>query len=175
MRQSQLFSKTSRHVPKEETSINAQLLIRAGFVDKLMAGVYSYLPLGYEVIKKISQLIRDEMATVNGQELFLPALHPKENWEQTGRWDTVDVLFKIKSQTKHDYALGPTHEEVIVALAKKFIQSFSDIPFSAYQIQTKYRDDLRSKSALLSPAYSPKTEKSASSNQGKNVQIVKRF
>lgn len=149
MRQTQLFTKTSRQASKEEPSVNAQLLVKAGYVDKLMAGVYSYLPLGYRVLRNLESLIRKEMNAVNGQEVFLPALHPKENWQTTGRWNTVDVLFKIKSQTDHEYALGPTHEEIIVPLAQKFINSYRDLPFAAYQIQTKFRDELRSKSGLL--------------------------
>lgn len=149
MRQSQIFGRSVRQAPKEETSINAQLLIRGGFVDKLMAGVYSFLPLGYRVIRNIENLIREEMDLIGGQEVYLPALHPKENWQVTGRWDTVDVLFKVKSQTEHEYALGPTHEEIIVPLAQKFVNSYRDLPISLYQIQTKFRDELRSKSGLL--------------------------
>ncbi len=149
MRQSNLFGRSTRQVPKEETSLNAQLLIKGGYVDKLMAGVFSYLPLGLRVMAKLQGVVRQEMNAVDGQEIFMPALQPKDNWQTTGRWDTVDVLFKIKSQTKHEYALGPTHEEIVVPLAQKFVNSYRDLPLSLYQIQTKFRDELRSKSGLL--------------------------
>ena len=149
MKQSKLFSKTSKTRESDATSINHDLLVRAGFVDQLMAGVYSYLPLGLRVLYKISDIVRQEMNKVGSQEILLPALHPKENWETTKRWESMDVLFKTRSQTKSEYALGPTHEEVIVPLAKKFIQSYRDLPASWYQIQVKFRDELRAKAGLL--------------------------
>ena len=149
MKQSQLFSKTSKNSQADAQSVNHDLLTRAGFIDQLMAGVYSYLPLGWRVLDKISNIIRDEMNKVNGQEVYLPALQPKENWVATGRWDAMDVLFKLDSHTKSQYALGPTHEEVIIPLAKKFIASYRDLPGSWYQIQMKFRDELRAKAGLL--------------------------
>ncbi len=149
MLQSKLFGKTSKTKEADATSINHELLVRAGFVDQLMAGVYSYLPLGWRVLDKISDVVRDEMNKVDAQEIYLPALHPKENWEKTDRWDKMDVLFKLESQTGSSYALGPTHEEVIVPLAKKHIASYRDLPGAWYQIQTKFRDELRAKAGLL--------------------------
>jgi prolyl-tRNA synthetase len=149
MQQSKLFSKTSKTSEADAKSINHELLVRAGFVDQLMAGVYSYLPLGWRVLDKVSDIVREEMNAVGGQEVSLPAMHPKENWEQTGRWKKMDVLFKTKSQTKTEYALGPTHEEVIVPLAKKHINSYRDLPGYWYQIQVKFRDELRAKAGLL--------------------------
>lgn len=149
MRQSQLFTKTQRSFPKDEESVNAQLLIRAGFVDKLMAGVYSYLPLGLRVVKKIEQVIREEMNTIGGQEVFLSSLHPKENWQKTGRWETMDDLYKLKDRGKHQFALAGTHEEVVVPLVKKFVSSYKDLPLAVYQFQNKFRDELRAKSGLL--------------------------
>jgi len=149
MKQSELFSKTSKTSESGATSVNHDLLTRAGFVDQLMAGVYSYLPLGVRVISKISNIIREEMDAINGQEVSLPALHPKENWVKTGRWEKVDILFKTTSQTGSEYALGPTHEEVIVPLAKRFISSYRDLPRAWYQIQVKFRDELRAKAGLL--------------------------
>jgi prolyl-tRNA synthetase len=95
MRQSQLFTKTQKNAPKDEVSLNAQLLIRAGFVDKLMAGVYTFLPLGLRVIKKIENIIREEMNAIQGQEILMPTLQPKENWQKTGRWDAMDDLYKV--------------------------------------------------------------------------------
>lgn len=149
MKYSQIFSKTKRQAPKDEITKNAQLLIRAGFVNKLMAGVYTYLPLGLRVIRKIENIIREEMNAIGGQEIFMPALHPSENWKTTGAWDSVDVLFKIKSRTEKDYALGQSHEEVVTPLAKEYLNSYKDLPISLYQIQQKYRDELRAKSGIL--------------------------
>ncbi|MBI1961260.1 MAG: hypothetical protein HYS45_00995 [Parcubacteria group bacterium] len=149
MRQSELFGKTSKTSEGSATSANHDLLVRAGFADQLMAGVYSYLPLGWRVLNRISDMVREEMGAIGGQEIFLPALHPKENWQKTGRWDSMDVLFKVKSRTESEYALGPTHEEVIVPLAKKHISSYRDLPRAWYQIQTKFRDELRAKAGLL--------------------------
>jgi len=149
MLQSKLFTKTKREAPKDEESINAQLLIRAGFVDKLMAGVYTYLPLGWRVLKKIENIIREEMNAIGGQEIFMPALQPKENWATTGRWDSMDDLYKVKDSSDREFALGPTHEEIVTPLAKKFINSYKDLPLCVYQFQNKFRMELRSKSGLL--------------------------
>lgn len=149
MRQSELFIKTLREAPKDEEAKNAQLLIRAGFIHKEMAGVYSYLPLGLKVLNNIRNIVREEMDAIGGNEISLSALHPKENWDKTGRWNTVDVLFKLKSQTDKMYALGPTHEEIIAPIAGDFISSYRDLPAYYYQIQTKFRDELRAKSGIL--------------------------
>jgi prolyl-tRNA synthetase len=150
MLQSELFAKTERNAPKDEVSLNAQLLIRAGFVDKLMAGVYSYLPLGLKVLRRIEQVVREEMVAIGGQEILLPSLQPKANWVETGRWDDLDVLFRFLSHyTQTEYALGPTHEEVVVPLGKRSIMSYHDLPKNVFQIQTKFRDEKRSKSGLL--------------------------
>jgi len=148
MRQSLLFTGTIKEAPKEEISINAQLLIRAGFIDKLMAGVYSYLPLGFLVLKKIEEIIRQEMNRIGGQEIFLPALHPKNNWQQTKRWEYPE-MFKLKNREGKEFSLGWTHEEIITPLARKFISSYKDLPVFIYQIQDKFRDELRAKSGLL--------------------------
>ena len=148
MRQSELFTKTIKEMPKDETSINSQLLIRAGFIDKLMAGVYSFLPLGYLVLKKIENIIREEMNTIGGQEVFLPALHSKEKWLRTGRWN-YEEMFKLKNRNEKEYSLGWTHEEIITPLVQKFVKSWKDLPVYVYQIQDKFRDELRSKSGLL--------------------------
>ncbi len=149
MRQSQLFTKTRKNAPKDETSLNARLLIRGGFIDKLMAGVYTILPLGFRVLKKIENIIREEMDAIGGQEFFMPALHPKENWEKTGRWDTMDDLYKLKDASGREFALGSTHEEIIAPLMKKFVNSYKDLPFAAYQFQNKFRMELRAKSGIL--------------------------
>ncbi|MFA5925462.1 MAG: aminoacyl--tRNA ligase-related protein [Parcubacteria group bacterium] len=149
MKQSQLFTKTQKNLPADEISINAQLLIRGGFVDKLMAGVYSILPLGWRVMKKIEGIIREEINAIGGQEVYLPSLHPKENWQKTGRWETMDDLYKVKDASDREFALGSTHEEVISPLAKKFVNSYKDLPFAAYQIQNKFRMEKRAKSGVL--------------------------
>ena len=105
-RRSKIFLRTQKTIPKDEVSLNAQLLIRGGFIDKLAAGIYSFLPLGWRVMKKIEKIIREEMNRIDGQEIFLPALHPKYFWEETGRWTTMDDLYKLQDQSGRDFALG---------------------------------------------------------------------
>lgn len=148
MKQSQLFGKTTKDVSKDEASINAQYLIKGGFVDKLMAGVYTYLPLGKRVLSKIENIIREEMDAIGGQEILMPALMKKEDWQITGRWD-IDVMMKVKTFFDKEYGLGWTHEEVVTPLAKKYAKSYKDFPFSLYQIQTKFRSEKRAKSGIL--------------------------
>jgi len=148
MKQSKLFGKTTKDIPKDEKSINAQYLIRAGFIDKSMAGVYTYLPLGKRVLTKIENIIREEMNEIEGQEILMPALQKKEDWLTTGRWD-IDVMMKVKTFFDKEYGLGWTHEEVVTPLAKKYIRSYKDFPFSVYQIQTKFRSEKRAKSGIL--------------------------
>lgn len=150
MKFSQLFSKTTKSVSKKAESKNHELLVRAGYVDQLMAGVYTYLPLGKKVLENIENIIREEMVMVGGQEILMPGLHPKENWAKTGRWDTMDDLYRFTSYySKNEVALGATHEEVISPLAKKFIFSYKDLPKYVFQIQTKFRDEKRPKSGIL--------------------------
>lgn len=149
MLRTQLFIKTLKETSAEEQSINAKLLLRAGFVDKEMAGVYTFLPLGLRVLRKIEQIIREEIQAVGGQEILMPGLQSKESWQTTGRWDGFDALYKVQSHYDQQFALGPTHEEVVVPLAKKFIQSYKDLPAYLFQIQTKFRDEPRAKSGLL--------------------------
>lgn len=148
MKMSTLITKTRKDISSQEASINAQLLERAGYISKLMAGVYSFLPLGFRVLNNIENIIKEEMDAVGGQELLMPALQPKEIWETTGRWDKVDVLYKLKAHDK-ELCLGPTHEEVVTPLVAEYIQSYKDLPKSVYQIQTKYRAEARPKSGLL--------------------------
>ncbi|KAA0206866.1 hypothetical protein EDM68_00885 [Candidatus Uhrbacteria bacterium] len=149
MRQSRLFTKTSKNVPHDADSVNAKYLTQGGFVHQEMAGVYSWLPLGLRVLRKIETIIREELDKLGAQEILMSALQPKESWEKTGRWDTVDVLFKVPSQTGKEYALGPTHEEIVTPLVKSFVQSYKDLPVAVYQIQSKFRDELRAKSGVL--------------------------
>ena len=151
MRQSKLFYKTQKEASKEAEAISHILLTRAGFIDQLTAGVYTFLPLGFRVLKKIENIIREEITKnpVNGQEMLMPALNPKENWQKTGRWENLDILFKLKGAGDKDYALAPTHEEVVVPLAKKIIFSYKYLPFSVFHFQTKFRNELRVKSGIL--------------------------
>ncbi|MEK7118759.1 MAG: aminoacyl--tRNA ligase-related protein [Patescibacteria group bacterium] len=149
MLQSQLFTKTRREAPKDEVAKNAQLLIRAGYIDKLAAGVYTYLPLGLRVLKKIEQIIREEMNAAGGVELLMPSFHPKELWEKTGRWGTMTDLYKVADSSGREVALGPTHEEVVTPLVGSFISSYRDLPVYVYQFQNKFRMELRAKSGLL--------------------------
>jgi prolyl-tRNA synthetase len=149
MRQSKFFTKAIKELPKDETSFNAKELIRAGFVDKLAAGVYSFLPLGLKVHKKICQIIREEMNSIGGQEISMPTLIPKESWETTNRCKSFNVLFRLAGADKKEYGLGATHEEVITPLIKKFISSYKDLPAAPYQIKTKFRNELRAKAGLI--------------------------
>jgi prolyl-tRNA synthetase len=149
MLQSKLFYKTERNKISEAESVSHDLLVRAGFVDQLMAGVYTFLPLGFRVLKKIENIIRKNMENVDGQELLMPTLNPKENWGKTDRWNSLDILFKLKGAGEKDYALAPTHEEIISPLAKKMILSYKDLPTAVFHIQNKFRNELRAKSGIL--------------------------
>jgi prolyl-tRNA synthetase len=149
LRQSALSFKTQKQAPLDEPSSNAQLLVRAGFIDRLMAGVYSYLPLGLRVLGKIEGIVREEMQHLGAQEALLPSLHPKDLWERTNRWRDFDTLFTLTGPGDQEYALGPTHEEVVSSLMKRHIQSYRDLPCLVFQIQTKFRNELRPRSGLL--------------------------
>jgi prolyl-tRNA synthetase len=149
MKQSFLLTKTKKEIEEDEKSLNAALLIRAGFIDKLTAGVYTYLPLGLRVISKIKNIIRKEMNQIGGQEILMPALTPKKSWEKTNRWEGFDALFKLQGHDNKEYALGATHEEVVTPLVRKFVFSYKDLPKYIYQIQNKFRNEPRAKSGLL--------------------------
>ncbi|MDB5163542.1 MAG: putative prolyl-tRNA synthetase, prolyl-tRNA synthetase [Candidatus Saccharibacteria bacterium] len=151
MRLSTNFTKTKKQVPADEQSKNAQLLIQAGFVHKEMAGVYSYLPLGLKVLNKIAQIVREEMDAVGGQEILMTALQVKERYEATGRWSdkVVDNWFKTKLANGTEVGLGFTHEENLTPIVKSYLNSYKDLPLAIYQIQTKFRNELRSKSGLM--------------------------
>jgi prolyl-tRNA synthetase len=151
MRLSKTFSKTTKDIPSDEKAKNAQLLIKAGYVHKEMAGVYSYLPLGLRVLNNISNIVREEMNAIDGQEILMPALQIKERYMTTGRWDdkVVDDWFKTKLVNGTELGLGFSHEENLVPLMKKYINSYRDLPILPYQIQTKFRNELRSKSGLM--------------------------
>lgn len=148
MRYSQVFAKPSK-TAQEAEAINARLLVQAGFVRQEMAGVYSYLPFGLRVLRNIGQVVREEMDAIGGQELLMAMLHPKANWVQTGGWDNIDVLFKIKSRTENEYALGQSEEEIVTPLVMNRVQSYRDLPLAVYQIHWKFRDELRAKSGVM--------------------------
>ncbi len=151
MKQSQLFTRTKKEAPKDEVSRNAQLLIRAGYVYKVMAGVYAYTPLGLRVLEKVKQIVREEMNAIGGQELIMTNLQRKDTWEATGRWsdEAVDVWFKTKLQDGTELGLAWSHEEAIMEMMQQHIESYKDLPVSVYQFQTKLRNELRSKSGIM--------------------------
>ena len=151
MRQSQLFTKTRKEAPADEVAKNAQLLIRAGYVHKVMAGVYAYTPLGFKVLEKIKQIVREEMNAIGGQELIMTSLQSPEVWQGTGRWsdDAVDVWFKTALKDGSELGLAWSHEEAIVSMMAQYVHSYKDLPFSVYQFQTKLRNELRAKSGIM--------------------------
>jgi prolyl-tRNA synthetase len=150
VRISKLFGKTLREVPAEADTVSHQLLVRAGMINQLVAGVYSYLPPGWRVLKKIENIIRDEMDKAGGQEVNLPVLQPFEMWQQSGRDQALDkVLFSLYDRRERKLALGPTHEEVVTQLASRYIQSYRDLPLLLYQIQVKFRDEPRPRGGLI--------------------------
>ena len=152
MQYSKMFSKTSKTAPSDESSKNAQLLIRAGYIHKEMAGVYSYLPLGQKVLQNIIRIIREEMNNVGGQEIFMSTLQDSAIWKKTNRWTDnpdVDVWFTTKLKNETELGMGFTHEEDITNIASKFVNSYKDLPLSAYQFQNKFRNETRAKSGIM--------------------------
>ncbi len=151
MKQSQLFTKTRREPPSDEVAKNAQLLIRAGYIHKEMAGVYAYLPLGLRVLNNVSRIIREEMNAIGGIEIQMTALQDKEKWVKSNRWDdaVVDVWFKTALKNDAQLGLGFTHDEALIDILKNYIASYKDLPRYIYQIQTKFRNELRSKSGIM--------------------------
>lgn len=151
MRVSQLFTKTSKNAPADEVAKNAQLLIRAGYIYKVMAGVYAYTPLGLRVVENIKKIVREEMNAIGGQELIMTNLQPKEDWEITTRWDdnVVDIWFKTKLKDDTEVGLAWSHEEAIMTMMKNYIKSYKDLPANVYQFQTKLRNEVRAKSGIV--------------------------
>jgi prolyl-tRNA synthetase len=151
MRQSQLFTRTRKENPTDEVSKNAQLLIRAGYVYKVMAGVYAYTPLGLRVLENIKKIVREEMNAIGGQELIMTSLQKKSTWEVTDRWsdETVDVWFKSALKDGTEVGFGWSHEEAIIEMLKQYLTSYKDLPINVYQFQTKLRNELRAKSGIL--------------------------
>lgn len=150
MLQSQLFTRTKRQIPKETEFISHQLLLRGDFIDQLTSGVFSFLPLGFRVLENIEKIVREEIVTIGGQEIFMPTLQPKSLWQETGRWETIDPpLFKLKDRHQKELALGSTHEEVIFDLVRRRVNSYRDLPLAIFQIQNKFRNEMRSQGGLL--------------------------
>ena len=151
MRQSHLFTKTQKEAPANEVAKNAQLLIQAGYIYKNMAGAYSFLPLGLRVLENINTIIREEMDAIGGQELHMPSLQEDRLWKLSDRWDEdkVDVWFKTELQAGGTVGLAWTHEEVITDLMRQYVSSYKDLPLFAYQIQTKFRNEMRAKSGIM--------------------------
>src|SRR6201991_828676 len=150
MRWSQYFIPTLREDPADAEVISHKLLLRAGIIRQLSSGIYSYLPLGQRVALKVMQILREEMNAIGGQEFLLPALHPAEIWQESGRWSAIgDDMFRLKDRKGTDMCLGMTHEEVFTTIARNEIRSYKQLPQVWYQIQTKFRDEARPKSGLM--------------------------
>ncbi|MDD5402398.1 MAG: proline--tRNA ligase, partial [Dehalococcoidales bacterium] len=150
MRFSKLIGKTQKEIPCDADTISHQLMIRAGMIRQVSAGVYSYLPLAHRALKKVENIIRDEMDKAGGQEVTLPVLQPRELWEKSGRGQAFGkILFPVKDRKDRELVLGPTHEEVITDLVSFFVKSYRDLPVMLYQIQTKFRDEPRPRGGLI--------------------------
>ncbi len=145
---SKLFGKTKKDIKNYE-SLSHKLLVQAGFIDQVASGLFNLLPLGKRVLTKIENIIREELDKIEAQEIEMPLIHPRKLWEITNRWQTVEVLFKTKSQFNQEYALAPTHEETITPLVKKYLKSYKDLPLALYHITKKFRDEPRPKSGIL--------------------------
>ena len=147
---SQLYIPTLKEKPAEAEVVSHQLMMRAGLIRKLASGIYSFLPLGVRSLRKMESIIREEMERAGAQEVILPALQPAELWRESGRWDKYGKeLFRLKDRHDHDYCLGPTHEEVITDLIRHEIRSYRQLPINLYQIQTKFRDEIRPRFGLM--------------------------
>lgn len=150
MFQSKLFPKTRKEAPKEAESVNHKLLVRGGLIDQLMAGSWTLLPLGWRVVTKINQIIREEMNAIGGQEMLMPLLHPREIWDRTGRWDKAnEIMYKLKDSREREYVLSFTHEEIVMDLLGKNIKSYADLPIAVYHFSTKFRNEARARSGIL--------------------------
>src|SRR3989339_253740 len=177
MKMSHLFAPTLREDPGEAEIVSHKLMLRAGMIRKLAAGVYSLLPLGLRVIQKVSNIIREELNRAGAQEIFLPVLLPSELWKETGRWDVYGKeLFRVKDRHDREFCLGPTHEEIITDIARNNIRSYKQLPINLYQIQTKFRDEIRprfgvmrSREFMMKDAYSFHADQECLNKEYKNM------
>jgi prolyl-tRNA synthetase len=150
MKYSQMFPKTLREPPKDAVTSNHKLLVQAGFVDQLMAGSWTLLPLGWRVANKIMQIVREEMNAIGSQEIQMPLMHPKEIWNETGRWDSAaEVMYQLKDTRGREFALSFTHEEIIMDLVRKHLTSYKELPLSLYQFSSKFRNEMRATAGIL--------------------------
>ena len=150
MKMTNLYAPTLREVPAEAEVPSHQLMLRAGMIRKAAGGVYSYLPLAWRTLRKIEQIVREEMDAKGGQEIAMPIVQPAEIWQQTGRWDVYgDEMFRLKDRHQRDFCLGPTHEEMVTTLVKQDVRSYRQLPLLVYQIQNKYRDEIRPRFGLM--------------------------
>lgn len=150
MRQSKLFPSTRKQAPTDAQSINHKLLVQAGFIDQLMAGSWTLLPLGQAVVTKIENIIKEELNKIGSQEILMPLLHPKSIWNETGRWDTAsEIMYKLTDVRKKDFTLSFTHEEIFLDLVRKQLRSYQDLPIALYHFSTKFRNELRARSGIL--------------------------
>ena len=184
MRYSEMFLPTTKETPSDAEIVSHQLMLRAGMIRKLAGGIYSYLPLGYRVIRKVENIVREEMNRAGAQEVFLPAVQPAELWMESGRWNMYGKeLLRFKDRHNRDYCIGPTHEEVITALVRDEIQTYRQLPRNLYQIQTKFRDEIRPRFGIMrsrefgmKDAYSfDATEKGAEESYGKMFDAYNRI
>jgi len=145
-----MFLPTTREIPSDAETVSHQLMLRAGMIRKLTSGIYSYLPLGYRVIRKVEQIVREEMNRAGAQEVFLPAVQPSELWKESGRWDFYGKeLLRLKDRHNREYCFGPTHEEVMTDLVRNEVQTYRQLPKNLYQIQTKFRDEIRPRFGIM--------------------------
>ena len=150
MKMSKLYAPTLREVPAEAEVVSHQLMLRAGMIRKAAGGIYSYLPLAWRTLRKIEQIVREEMDAKGGQEIAMPIVQPAEIWQQTGRWEVYgDEMFRLKDRHQRDFCLGPTHEEMVTTLVKSDVRSYRQLPLLVYQIQNKYRDEIRPRFGLM--------------------------
>ncbi|HHX00747.1 MAG TPA: proline--tRNA ligase [Acholeplasmataceae bacterium] len=150
MKQSLLFAPTLREVPKDAEVLSHKILLKGGYIKQIAAGIYTYLPLGYRVIKKIENIIREELDRIGCSELLMPALNPKDLWVESGRWDEYGKeMMRLKDRHEREFCLGPTHEEVITSIVREHVTSYKKLPLALYQIQTKYRDEFRPRFGLM--------------------------
>ncbi|MGL4977067.1 MAG: proline--tRNA ligase, partial [Cetobacterium sp.] len=150
MRLSRYYVKTLKETPKEAEVISHKLLLRSGMIKRLASGVYTYLPLGLKALKKVENIVREEMNRAGAQEIFMPVLQPAELWKESGRWDVMGAeMMRIQDRHSREFALGPTHEEVITDIIRNDISSYKALPLNLYQIQTKFRDERRPRFGLM--------------------------